>query len=147
MATFRQLILAGALGAGLFAGGCTSDDHDHHSSRDYDRYDSTRVSRSGRDVERDSGAARGLPRDARLIEETRGGTLAFTARDSGTVYLYDATARTVIWDGHARNGDRVRVNPDKNRIQINGKDQADIDLKSDHRFEMYIDTGSSRSRY
>jgi hypothetical protein len=63
--------------------------------------------------------------------------MSYTARDSGEVYVYDASARTVIWSGHVRDGDRVTVNPDKNRIAVNGREEADIDLKSNHRFELY----------
>jgi hypothetical protein len=139
MTAFRNLTLAGALGLSLLAAGCSAFDNDHHSSRD--SRDDARVSR---DVERESGAARSLPRDARVVDEVRGGRMSYAARDSGTVYLYDATARTIVWDGRVRDGDRVTVNPDKNRIEINGKEQADIDLKSNHRFELYSTDRSSR---
>lgn len=146
MTAFRNLTLAGVLGLGLLAAGCSAFDNDSHSRRDRDdRYDGGRTSRSTGDVERASGTSRSLPRDARLIDEVRGGRMSYTARDSGEVYLYDATARTVVWDGRVRDGDRVTVNPDKNRIEINGKEQADIDLKSNHRFELYsTDAGRSR---
>jgi len=143
MTAFRNLTLAGVLGLSLLAVGCTdTDHHEHHVSRDYDRYDDSRASA---DVERAAGTSRSLPRDARMVDEVRGGRMSYTARDSGAVSLYDATARTVVWDGHVRDGDRVTVNPDKNRIEINGKEQADIDLKSNHRFELYsTDVGRSR---
>jgi hypothetical protein len=150
MTAFRNLTLAGVLGLGLLAGGCSAfdNDNDHHSSRSSDRYDdrydSGRVSRSGGDVERASGTSRSLPRDARMVDEVRGGRMNYTARDSGEISLYDATARTVVWDGRVRDGDRVTVNPDKNRIEINGKEQADIDLKSNHRFELYSTDRSRR---
>jgi hypothetical protein len=138
MSTFRNIMLAGVLGLGLGLSGCSAfdndHDRDHHSSRDYDRYDNTRTSG---DVERAAGAATHLPRDARMVDEVKGGKLSFVARDSGEAYVYDANARTVVWSGHVRDGDRLTVNPDKNRIEINGRDQADIDLKSNHRFEVY----------
>jgi len=147
MTVFRNLTLAGVLGLGLLAAGCSAfdndHDHDHHASRDRydDRYDNSRASG---DVERASGTSRSLPRDARMVDEVRSGRMSYTARDSGSVSLYDATARTVVWDGHVRDGDRVTVNPDKNRIEINGKEQADIDLKSNHRFELYSTDRSRR---
>lgn len=142
MTTIRNFTLAGVLGLGLLAAGCSAFDNndEHHSSRD--RSDDSSVSR---DVERASGTARGLPRDAHMVDEVRGGRLTYVARDSGEVYLYDATAGTNIWNGRVRDGDRVSVTPDKNRIEINGKEQADIDLKSNHRFELYsTDVGRSR---
>ena len=132
MSTFRNVLLTGALGLSLVAAvGCTDSDH-HHSYND--RYEGSRVSG---DVERASGAATRLPRDARMVDEVKGGRLSFVARDNGEAYLYDANARTIVWSGHVRDGDRVTVNPDKNRIEVNGREQADIDLKSNHRFEVY----------
>jgi hypothetical protein len=132
MSTFRNILITGALGLGLVAAvGCTEDEH-HHSYND--RYEGSRVSG---DVERAAGAATHLPRDARMVDEVRGGRLNYTARDSGEVYVYDASARTIVWSGHVRDGDHVTVNPDKNRIAVNGHEEADIDLKSNHRFELY----------
>jgi hypothetical protein len=134
MSTFRNVMLTGVLGLGLVAAvGCTESEH--HSHNYDDRYDH---SRSSADVERASGTARGLPHDARMVDEVRGNRMSYTARDSGEVYLYDASARKLIWDGHVRDGDRVTVNPDRNRIEINGREQADIDLKSNDRFELYF---------
>jgi len=145
MTALRNLTLAGALGLSLLAVGCTdTDHHEHHASRDYDHYARYDTSRASGDVERAVGTSRSLPRDARMVDEVRSGRMSYTARDSGAVSLYDATARTVVWDGHVRDGDRVTVNPDKNRIEINGKEQADIDLKSNHRFELYSTDRSHR---
>ena len=143
MTTFHKITLAGVLGISLLAGGCSAFDNDDRSDRDRydtrssrDRYDDRSVSRG--DVEREAGAARALPRDARLVDEVRSGRLSYTARDRGTIYLYDATARRIIWDGRVDDGARVTVNPDKNRIEVNGREQADIDLKSNNRFELYF---------
>ena len=103
--------------------GCTHDNHtyDHHG------------------VEVDQGTSFGVPRSARPVDETHGGRLDYAVRDDGRVYLADYSARTVIWDGSVRRGDRIYVNPDKNRIELNGKKQADIDLKSNHRFVLFFD--------
>ena len=149
MTTFHKITFASVLGLSLLAGGCNAfnddrsdrdrydDRYDTRSSRSSrDRYDDGRVSRG--DVEREAGAARALPRDARLVDEVRSGRMSYTARDRGTVYLYDATARRIIWDGRVDDGARVSVIPDKNRIEVNGREQADIDLKSNNRFELYF---------
>lgn len=104
--------------------GCT------HDNRTYDR-------RGG--VEVDQGTSFGVPRSARPVDETHGGRLDYSVPDDGRVYLADDSARSVIWDGRVRRGDRVYINPDKNRIELNGKKQADIDLKSNHRFVLFFD--------
>jgi hypothetical protein len=147
MATLRSLSLAGILGLSVFAftGGCSSDS-DHHD----------RVSRSGgdddvvlgRDIERAPNTAGKLPRDARSVDEGRnGGTLSYSSRGDGEVYLVDRSADTVIWDGKIRDGDRVTVDPGRNRIEINGREQANIDLKSNDRFQLYFLETGSHSRY
>jgi deoxycytidine triphosphate deaminase len=41
----------------------------------------------------------------------------------------------------------VTVDPQRNRIEINGREQANIDLKNQNRFQLYyLETGYSRSR-
>jgi hypothetical protein len=103
--------------------GCT------HDNQTYDR----------RGVEVDQGTSLGVPRSARRVDETRGGRLDFSVPDDGRAYLADDSAHTVIWDGRVRRGDRIYINPDKNRIELNGKKQADLDLKSNHRFVLFFD--------
>ena len=166
MATFRKVIFTSVLGLSLFAaGGCSSlfgdddDDDDRRVSRDYDydRYDRSsrdydrdaRVSRSGGErVERDERTARKVPRDARVVDEGRSDTLTHTARYDGEVYLLDSTATTVVWDAKIRNGDRITVDPRRNRIEINGREQANINLAGDHKFQLfYLETGRGSYRY
>jgi hypothetical protein len=143
MYTLRNLSLAMFLGVGLLAaGGCSS------SSKSDEHRSSDRVSRSSDrgDVERAPGSKGKLPSDARLVDEGRSSTLRYDVRDRGTVYLVDRTADVVVWSGDVRDGDRVTVDPGKNKIEINGREQARIDLKSNDKFELYFDRPSS-SRY
>jgi hypothetical protein len=136
MATLRNLSLAGLLGIGLIAG-CSSDDH--HASRDRDNGDVVLSGeRRGEPVDVDAHTARKVPRDARVVDEGAGGTLSYTARGDGEVYLNDRSAETVIWDAKVRDGDRITVDPDRNHIEINGRDQTKIDLKSTDRFQLYF---------
>src|SRR5690242_2640604 len=101
MATIRNLALSGLIGLGILAG-CSSSD-DRHVSRE--RRSSEPVL-SGERVEVDPHTSNKVPRDARVVDEGRGSTLSYTARGDGEVYLADASARTVIWDGKVRDGDR-----------------------------------------
>jgi hypothetical protein len=145
MTRFKTLSVTALLfGAGILAG-CSSSEHRDRVSRS-SRGDEVRPAG---DVERASGAARKVPRDAEVVDEGRGDTLRYTARGDGTVYLVDASADTVIWSGPIRDSDRITVDPGKNRIEINGREQANIDLKSGDRFRLYFLRGSSRydSRY
>ena len=144
MSTLRNLSLTAVLGAALLAGaGCSmfGGDDDKKDRRD------DRVSRSDRsDVERAPGSKGKLPSDARRVDEGRDTTLRYDVRDRGTVYLVDRTADVVVWSSDVRDGDRVNIDPAKNKIEVNGREQARIDLKGDHKFELYVDRPSS-SRY
>jgi hypothetical protein len=136
MSTLRNLSLAGMLGLGLLAAGCSSNDH-HSTSSSSERRDRD-ATLSGERVDVDPHTARHVPRDARVVDEGRsGGTLNYSARGDGEVYLTDATAATVIWDAKVRDGDRITVDPSRNRIEINGREQTKIDLKSNDRFQLY----------
>lgn len=138
MAIARFASICGASLAALLAlgtAGCSSSDRDDRISRDRDRYDDPIL--SGERVERDSDASRKLPRDANIVDEGRG-SLRYNVRDRGIVYVYDVDAATVVWNDKVDDGDRVSVDPDKNKIEINGREATKIDLKSDHRFRIYF---------
>jgi hypothetical protein len=147
MTRFKSVSFAGLLGLSLLAGCSSSHDKDHHTSRST-RSDDVVLSGERRgDVDRDPSAARKVPRDAQVVDEGRDSTLRYSARDDGTVYLVDSSASTVVWSGNVRDSDRVTVDPGKNRIEINGKEQSTIDLKSSDRFQLYFLRSSTRSRY
>ena len=139
MATLRNLSFAGLLGLGVLAG-CSSSDRHSSSSERRDRD----VALSSGRVEVDPNTARKVPRDARVVDEGRGGTLGYAARGDGEVYLTDASAQAVIWDSKVRDGDRITVDPNRNRIEINGREQTKIDLKSSDRFQLYFLPTDSR---
>jgi len=145
MTTLRNLSLAGLLGLGLLAAGCSSNDHHSSSSSSSERRDRD-ATVSGERVDVDPHTARHVPREARVVDEGRsGGTLSYSARGDGEVYLVDSSASTVIWDAKTRDGDRITVDPSRNRIEINGREQTKIDLKSGDRFQLYYLPTDSRS--
>jgi hypothetical protein len=134
MATLRNLSFAGLLGLGILAGCSSSDKHSSSSSSERRGGD---VVLSGERVDVDPHTARKVPRDARVVDEGRSSTLSYSARGDGEVYLVDSSANTVIWDSKTRDGDRITVDPGRNRIEINGREQTKIDLKSNDRFQLY----------
>jgi hypothetical protein len=136
MATLRNLSLAGILGLGLVAGCGSSNDRTSSRVRNGDVVLSGE--RRGEPVDIDPLTARKVPRDARVVDEGAGGALGYTARGDGEVYLNDRSADAVIWDAKVRDGDRITVDPDRNRIEINGREQTKIDLKSTDRFQLFF---------
>lgn len=138
MATLRNLSLAGALGLGILAGCGSSDRHTSRERRDRNGDVVLGGERRGGRVDVDPHTARSVPRDARVVDEGRGSSLSYAARSDGEVYLTDATAQAVIWDTKVRSGDRITIDPDRNRIEINGREQTKIDLKSNDRFQLFF---------
>ena len=129
-------------------GGCSAlgmgDDDD-----DDDRISSRRggdvVLSGDRDVDVAGSTANKVPRDARVVD-SGSGSLSYTARDDGSVYLYDEDARTVVWDARLRRDDRVSIDADGNRIEVNGRSSSNIDLASDHNFRLYFLEGLKSTR-
>jgi hypothetical protein len=153
--------LATLSGCSALTGDSDSGDDDFRVSRDRDRdrydengdvvlsgdrYDDRYRDRdTGRSADVDSSTANKVPRDARVVD-SGSDRLTFTAPYDGSVYLYDEDARRVIWDERLRDGDRVSISPDDNRIDVNGRSQADLDLKSEHRFRLYYLEGLKSTR-
>lgn len=163
---FKTFGLAAVLGLATLTGcsafeGDSNDDDDFRVSRDRDedvilsgdRYDDRYRDRD-RDRDRDRydpdvdiapSTANKVPRDARVVD-SGSNSLSYTAREDGSVYLYDEDARAVVFDARLRDGDRVSVDPDANRIEVNGRQQGRIDLKSDHNFRLYFLEGLKSTR-
>jgi hypothetical protein len=133
MLPLRSMAFASLFGLAILSG-CSSDDG-IFGSGDRDRDDDAVTAG---DVERSAGAAKKLPADARVVDVGRGTSLSYEARDSGAIHLFDDTANTVVFSKRVTDGDRITVDPDKNRIEINNRQESDIDLASDHRFRLYF---------
>ena len=151
MTQFRTLSFASLLAISLLAGCSAFEGDNDRSDRDTNRdrnSDSDRSSRTaGGNVDRDTGTSNRVPRDARVVDEGRGGSgsaLRYTADYDGTVYLVDSSAGVVVWDQRVRDRDRVEVTPGANRITVNGKESANIDLKKNDRFQLYFLESSKR---
>jgi hypothetical protein len=86
-----------------------------------------------------------VPKDARVVD-SGSDRLSYTANNDGSVYLYDEDARTVVWDQKVRDGDRVSIDPDNNRLELNGRSQSRLDLNSNHRFRLYFLEGLKSTR-
>lgn len=149
---FFALGLAAMLGlttmAGCSALGIGDDDNDDDirvSRDDRSSRDDDVVLSGDRDVDVAGSTANKVPKDARVVD-SGSGSLTYTAREDGSVYLYDEDARRVVWDERIRDGDRVAIDPDNNRIDLNGRAQSRIDLTSDHRFRLYYLEGLKSTR-
>src|SRR5438552_11732861 len=79
----------------------------------------------------------GIPTGAVQVDE---GTdrLTYTPRRSGTVYVYDVDDDRLVYQGRVRDGDRLTIDPETNRLELNGRQVVDRDLKRKDRHRIYF---------
>ena len=61
-----------------------------------------------------------IPMDATLMTEGQK-DLTFRATEPGTVYVYNRNDNKMVYSGELERGEALSVDPDKNRITINGR--------------------------
>lgn len=116
-------------------GGCatSTDDSNSRSSPSYDdRYDD-RDYKKYRDEYDDNR----ISSDARLIKQGRG-EQTFRAGSTGRVWVLDERDREVVYTDDLLEGDTFLVNPDGDRIGINGRLKK-VELKGDRIYRLYFD--------
>ena len=125
---FRWRLLCVTL-ACLVLGGCEMFEKD--TDEDNDSRGSERIGRS------DTGAG-GVPSTANRAEEGRG-ELSYRAEDDGTVYLYDADARTHLDTQRVRRGQRYTIDPTRSIATLDGKTVWDRTMNPKHTHRIYFD--------
>ena|SRR5687767_1934117 len=95
------------------------------------------VSGSERIGQSDSGAG-GVPSTANRVQEGRG-ELSYKAEDDGTVYLYDADARTHLDTQRVRRGQRYTIDPTRSIATLDGKTVWDRTMNPRHTHRLYFD--------
>lgn len=86
----------------------------------------------------------GLPENAELIRETRGQRVEFVPNRSGDYFLYYPNDRRIITGGRLLDGEKLVVDPDKNRVYVEGRTVFDGDLKSDRTYRIYFARSDGR---
>jgi hypothetical protein len=64
--------------------------------------------------------------------------LAYTAPSDGEVYVYDASARKLLYSGHVERGQNVTIDPDEDKIMIDGKLALEKDIHAGNRHRIYF---------
>lgn len=116
------LFAAGLAGVGLASGGCEtlglSDDDD-----DDDRPIASSADREGREVARGEGPQ------------------SYTARDDGTVRLYNADRGELIYEGRLARGQRFQVVPDDDAANVDGRAvyEQNLEREEEHAITFEVD--------
>lgn len=107
------------------------DDDRYDTDRNYDpRYD------------RDSG----VPRTAGVAVKPRTGTLRYTPQEIGRVYVFDITARQLVYTLEIRAGQAFAASPDKDMIYVDEKEYRSVDLRKANTHALYFETIRAGSR-
>ena len=78
-----------------------------------------------------------IPAGADEVEAGRG-ELDYEAQRDGKVWVYDAETDKMVYTGPIRDGDRVVVDPDSNRITVGGQTVSEQPLIQDHKYRIYF---------
>lgn len=114
------------------------------STRTTRRSDDGTVISSGSSSSR--GDARGtasIPSRADRVAEGTDQRLIYTAPTDGTLYVYDASDRKLLFSGPLYRNEEFLLNPTGNVIDVNGRKAGTYNLHTDHRYELYFDRDSS----
>ena len=88
------------------------------------------------------GPDRNLPEnipDGSMILEMGKKHLTARASHSGEIYVYDASAKKVVYSGPVKAGDNIRVDTAlKDQVMINGKVVAQPELDDSHKYTIYF---------
>jgi hypothetical protein len=86
----------------------------------------------------------GVPEGSVQVDEGKG-RMEYTAKSPGTVYVYDVTQDRLVYETKVRDGDRVTVDPEANRLEVNGKQDVNRDLQRDDRHRIYFYSDRQRN--
>jgi hypothetical protein len=81
---------------------------------------------------------------AAIMGSEGSGRLAYTAPDDGTVYIYDVTEEQIAYSGRVRTGETITVNPDDDRITVDGRLVSEKELNEGNLHRLYFMPESPR---
>ena len=72
--------------------------------------------------------------------------LTFTAPHDGEVYVYDASARKLLYSGHIEKGQHLSIDPDKDKIMVDNRLALEKDIHAGNRHRIYFDADHNSDR-
>lgn len=77
------------------------------------------------------------PRYSTVGRQGKGERLDYLANNTGRAFTYDLCEHHVLNSEHLKPGDRYVVDPDRNRITVNGSAVATPDMNAQHIYRVY----------
>ena len=78
-----------------------------------------------------------IPDKAHSVESGVG-SVEWTARNDGDVWVYDSDTKKMIYTGPVREGDRVRVDAAGDKVLVGGKTVSERPISDEHRYQIYF---------
>jgi hypothetical protein len=79
-----------------------------------------------------------VPGNARLVAEGTG-RLAYQAPTHGMIYIYDDAHHQMIYSGNVERNQTVSIDPDRNRIMLDGAVASERNIARGDRHRVYFD--------
>ena len=86
-----------------------------------------------------------VPQGSTPVGRATAQPLTWTADRTGTVYVVDAPDDTVVYRGTVRTGQMLVVDPQVNRVSVDGRVVSQGKFKSGHRNDVYLQSGAVRT--
>lgn len=78
-----------------------------------------------------------IPDNARIVEEGRG-QIDWTATGDGTIYLFDASDKNVLYTSQVRDGQRIGFDPKDDEVSVNGKEVKSLSMADENTYRIYF---------
>jgi hypothetical protein len=72
--------------------------------------------------------------------------LSYSAQRDGTIYVYDANDRTLIYSGQIEKGQTIAIDPDEDRVMVDNKLVLEKDIHAGNRHRIYFQEDRTASR-
>ena len=86
-----------------------------------------------------------VPVDAQLLVQGNE-NLTYTAQKDGDIYVYDSNDRKLLYSGKIEKGQTISIDPDDDRIMVDGKLALEKDIHAGNRHRIYFQADPNADR-
>ena len=82
-----------------------------------------------------------IPTGADRIEAVKGREFSYEFKDDGRVYIYDREDDKLVYEGNVRDGERLVIDPQEDKLTVDGDPvgDRDLNLRAAHEYQIYFD--------
>jgi hypothetical protein len=81
-----------------------------------------------------------VPADAQSVAKQTGtNPVNFTAPNDGTVYVYDRSAKKMLYSGRVRRGETLELDPRRDEVRLESRVVMNKDLRDLNKYQVWFD--------